>query len=666
MADIIPNIMADITRFYELYDNSLFLNKDIIDNLTSNFDYNYLNTNITAINNITNSIIHNYNELDKSIKKDNLSLNIEICILLNKYVVYIYTTIKIFTDIKNKQPRTTRNSLRSTKRSKIDISSVYISFTFDVYINNIIQKFNFEILNIPIKNKEYILDLNNFRNEDIQMIDQQKCDISRFNLNYIDDNNYIIKFIKNYIIYINDNIYIKNKHNYITIPQYEYICWFVSIITGITYSDMSKKLLLNNERFRNNDNYQEFNDFIFNIIDNITKSYKKYNNPLNKDCPIFKYLKDKPIYILRYLILNYGKNNCIQIIDKILDNWDYSSPKKFIDEYLDSFFDKLDEIIKYNYFLNNYIEKNDFKEIIESILKESSYNSDDNFISFKKNIQDKLKNTLDKITIDDINLSQDSCTLSHYIDTINIISLLYELLNVSTLSCNLYKYNDEIKISPLNEVITSSPDVILLNVINSNEKLSYTQKLFEFNDDYTEITYNSNTYILDYIINISSDNFSSSGCAHCISAIHYENQEYFHNAMYSTKNISCNDNDKDIIIPCTLIKQDWSKNAYKDLYYELHKCSYIEKPNSRLPSKDKNIFSDSFIFKLTTKNTYVYVKKIQEEVVEASIITGGNKKINYIYNNKTYKRTLYSSKNKYYIIIDKKKIYINKNNLPTS
>ena len=173
MADIIHDIILEITNFYQLYDNSLFLNKEITDNLTSNFDNNYLNNNITTINNITNNIIHNYNELDKSIKKDNLSLNIQICILLNKYVVYIYTTIKIFTDIKNKQPRTTRNSLISAKRSKINISSIYISFTFDVYIKKIIQKFNFEILNIPIENSEYILDLNNFRNEDIQMIDQQ-------------------------------------------------------------------------------------------------------------------------------------------------------------------------------------------------------------------------------------------------------------------------------------------------------------------------------------------------------------------------------------------------------------------------------------------------------------------------------------------------------------
>jgi hypothetical protein len=31
-----------------------------------------------------------------------------------------------------------------------------------------------------------------------------------------------------------------------TIPQYKNICWFIAILTGIAYSDNSKKLLLNN------------------------------------------------------------------------------------------------------------------------------------------------------------------------------------------------------------------------------------------------------------------------------------------------------------------------------------------------------------------------------------------------------------------------------------
>jgi hypothetical protein len=45
--------------------------------------------------------------------------------------------------------------------------------------------------------------------------------------------------------------------------------------------------------------------------------------------------------------------------------------------------------------------------------------------------------------------------------------------------------------------------------------------------------------------------------------------------------------------------------------------------------------------------------------------TGGSKKINFTYNNKTYKRTLYTLNNKHYIIFNKKKIYINKKKIST-
>jgi hypothetical protein len=42
------------------------------------------------------------------------------------------------------------------------------------------------------------------------------------------------------------NIYstIPYKDDYITIPQYEGICWFISFLTGICYSDKNKQLLL--------------------------------------------------------------------------------------------------------------------------------------------------------------------------------------------------------------------------------------------------------------------------------------------------------------------------------------------------------------------------------------------------------------------------------------
>lgn len=58
---------------------------------------------------------------------------------------------------------------------------------------------------------------------------------------------YII--LNKYINYIKKIIDMNNRStnyidNYITIPQYEGICWFTSFLTGICYSDKNKQLLL--------------------------------------------------------------------------------------------------------------------------------------------------------------------------------------------------------------------------------------------------------------------------------------------------------------------------------------------------------------------------------------------------------------------------------------
>ena len=104
---------------------------------------------------------------------------------------------------------------------------------------------------------------------------------------------------------------------YVTMPKYTSICWFVSFIVSITYSDKNKKLLLDklteNERnYKKDINISEltsneiFTTLIYRIIKEITEDTKRYcdidetsMNELNI------YLKETPIQFLIKIVNEY-------------------------------------------------------------------------------------------------------------------------------------------------------------------------------------------------------------------------------------------------------------------------------------------------------------------------------------------------------------------------
>jgi hypothetical protein len=138
--------------------------------------------------------------------------------------------------------------------------------------------------------------------------------IYTYKSNYLifqDDYNILNKYI-HYIKNIIDMNYSLTdyKDDYITIPQYEGICWFTAFLTGICYSDKNKQLLL--EKFSiNQANYKDINtdidnetnpiilltSFVYNVILYITYDFKKYSD-YSDDCFIHTYLKKMPKKIL--------------------------------------------------------------------------------------------------------------------------------------------------------------------------------------------------------------------------------------------------------------------------------------------------------------------------------------------------------------------------------
>lgn len=578
---IIEKIINDInTIFIPFYSNeALYLNEDKIDNLIKKFDNNYLNSKINDIHTIVMSIYSSYQKIDEETKKNNLSLNINICVLLNKYLFFIYATFIIFNDIKSKQ----------------QIQIFLYKTSFKNYITNILKKFNYDIFNISEK-KSYYYHLDDFKNKYIEKISLNKAYILPNNIKTVIRSKYnLINYIKYYIYTINNIIYIKPniKNNYITIPQYKNICWFIAILTGITYSDMSKNLLLINNKSRINNNYQDFNNFIFYIIDNITKNHKIYNDNIDYDYEIFKTLKRQPPKIITSLIINYTKNNedkCIEslltIIELAITNNFSKNFKYYRNEIIRSYY--------HNYFLYKFISNLPIN-IFTDFIKILNIKTIDDFNINKNNLKKLLKIRIHKY----YNTIKISTNFGSYSRECIIISFLYEILNINSLCCQYYKNNDMIYTNYI-KGDTNSPDVIILEVIktpNNNNK-----RIFNIKINSNEIIFNGNKYKLDYFINSSNDKLSCNNCGHTISAITYNNKKYLYDS--SGKINLFKDN---IIIPCPLIKYDWNYDIFNNKYYTIKKGSYITIDPLTIYQKD-NIIHNNIYYKFDSDIIYVYVK----------------------------------------------------------
>jgi hypothetical protein len=565
---LINRIINDIyNKFYTYY----FKNLLNLTKLKDKADDNYLNYKITEIYNIVMPIFSLYQSLDKKFKKNNL--NIHICFLISKYLFFIYANYIIFND---------------SKSSKF-------------YLKNIIKQYNYDIFPKLSKNiPPYLLHLNNYYIDNIQ-----------HNPNYIVPNNVkdiisskenMIEYIKYYIYYIN-NIYIKPniKNKYMTIPQYKNICWFIAILTGITYSDNSKKLLLNNPTSRINNKYQEFNDFIFYIIDNISATYRIYNEKIEYDCKILKELKKKPIKLIIYLIINYIKNNenkCIESLLKIIKLAIINNFSKKIKYYRD-------EIIKsydYNYFLCKFISHlplNIFTEFIKLLNIKNLNDFNNNKKTLKKLLKLRIKEYYNKFKI-----SRNYGLGSKEID---IISFFYEILNIKNLCCKCYKIDNIIYTNYIKGDI-DLPDIILLEFIEKPNEKKNKQLNIKLNSN--EIFYNNNKYKLDYIITSNNTKLSCYNCGHVICGIHYNKKQYFYNTSSQINSVKCNDNDNDndnVYIPCFLIKHNWTKDIFTNVYYKIQKCNYIKIKPSTIYELD-NIIEQNIYFKFNSDIVCVYVK----------------------------------------------------------
>jgi hypothetical protein len=237
---------------------------------------------------ILNDIINKYLNLDIEIRTANQEINNYLihCIYKTIFILYeYYYYIKELTIYYQNNPSGTisnyLNKLNQTINTKIKNIDKRLYY-------NIIKNFYKDVLKIPeitLLDKIYLpIDL---------IVNNYKRIKSYFNDETLD--NIYLKSILLLIIKINDDIKIKssNINTFITLPQYYGICWYISILTAMCYSDGSKNLIIKKMKSPKSSTNSKtiFKNFINYIITNITNTNKKYSNPITNDCEYFKMFK---------------------------------------------------------------------------------------------------------------------------------------------------------------------------------------------------------------------------------------------------------------------------------------------------------------------------------------------------------------------------------------
>jgi hypothetical protein len=484
---------------------------------------------------------------------------------------------------------------------------------YDYNLNELLKILKLS-LNYPYKIELYDLNEKNIDFEDTDYI-------PTFNYNELKKNaNQLINYLKKLL---NDTIYnllllyetqIKpTENNYITIPQYTSICWFISILTGMCYSDANKKLITSKIDIDNiKEDDDEFTLVIKTIIKNITRVYRTYDMEKltsETNCEMYEYLKTKPKFVLDNLLYDM----CIFFVD------DYNRYK---------FNKRISRSVKSYKLLRSTIKiKLDRrKKILE--IDEAEY---DNFISFltqKYKLSkyafffnvffDNIIKKANKYILDIFNLQDYGLKITD----VNILEYLYELLGIKSKFIYVnkndikkdellfYEYNNKYLINA-NETPDDIPDIIVLEYNNSIildldystyiNPIKYNIKII--NNNLGIIEYKGVNYKLDYILhgdNAEKNRELNYDCGHFISAITYDNKDYIYDSSKISQYLNCGD--KLYKLPCTLMRQDWNKDINKDLTYCIENCKY------NLECNIDNIPKDERCYTFNTDIVYVYVR----------------------------------------------------------
>jgi hypothetical protein len=699
--------LNDIYNSAYIFDSTR-LNTIFIQQTVANAEQNMINE-IDIMRNIVIRCLKLYYRLSENYKYLHYELNIKLCRCLFNYLFYIYQYYKMVEDFKEYklycQPLSTSSVQPLAKCLKplnlIEYANTIIKPTTS-YSNPITTLEQYKYFIIYRFNKDILRDKRS--STELTLLESHIYILSppaSFKLLIIThDANYIISDIKNYIRafrrYIFNKIFkIPIDNKYIAFLQYQGICWFISMITAFSYSDMNRDLITTKLQVIPRNNYNDFIIFIEYIINNITARGLTYDSDTQENINQYMiYMRDNPILVLKYIVIKYGKENLC------------TNPDQFKND-IKIFIDKL--IALHIYYINNNIiisnlKHNDIKDSFGYII----------FYNLFKGAQLEFRSispTLNSIDITNyifttyINGQLDNIDLNYfglYDNQYYILKYLYFLLNITTVYTKIVSHPNRTKTfhKLLNDTIEVSPDVIILHTSKLSEDAIYDStpipgmRLNNLNDI---LTYNKQRYKLDYLLQASDPSVSCNACGHCISAITYHGRNYIHDSKNVVDIIK--HNGEDIMKPCSLIFRDWKSDIFKDKCYSIENCGYNSIERARVARAVQNTASIRLCYDFNQNYTLVYVK-IPDIAPRAAIVTrsaalrssvvlspsvqmsshdpmqmqaaagistydpmlpgGGSnkyislqKKIEFIYKNRKYSRTIYKKNNKKYILFNK-------------
>lgn len=634
------DIINSKIQFYSLYLNIdniklILFNRNDIDKIIEE-----IHTNTYDIYSRLQQTYISFMSLSYEDKVSNNYSNILLCELLYKFCIMIYTNKKIIDDIIEFNSLLSNNTRRKSKKYDL-IETKFFNYinmikknlyyieninTYDKYVKYLIALFNYDIFGT----KYIIIDI--LPRDTIIAIKPTELEIFKFNFGTYDINSFktnenISKFIKLLLNVINTQLYIKAGMSYITLPQYEGICWFISMLCGITYSDMSKNLLIKKRTRRISASANTFKKFAYDIIDNITRDFKKYNTTtIYSDCELLIALKFTPLNVFRDIldaeVRSKDKDYYMKILYKLcseIDDNEIENQQTKSSIIFDNIYNKkintidnicigilLEEIFKTDFIFKTVLDKTPYKEsyTIEQKKRIIALHIYNNILV--KFLEKGLISLLPKYDFNNYGIS---------FNQNNILSHLYDLLNISN---NYYYCYKEAKDKELQIriktgfIVKPNPDVIIIENCKYEDAqlLDLDSSIKEEIIIQEEITYNGNKYKLDYILHLSNDNYTCESCGHCISAIHYENKEYIYDSKFHNYMINCRSSsgvDNNIYIPCPLLEEKWSEKLNSETCYRVEKCGIINTNKSSISRNEIDKFRN-ICYTYDENIIYVYIK----------------------------------------------------------
>lgn len=549
--------------------------------------YSYIELIIAVIESI------DINEIDSTINNLYMIIKYKIIYVIYKTIIILYSYY-YYLDFINKTPKQILINFFSYGQNIDTIMNNFFAYLVSIITGNptitvvnydyrdaatkskffsiVINYFHINILNNPSQNiisKNHIIESYSKIIDKISSISHKQ--VAQYNFEDV-----IYMFIyKLYYYDVTTSIlanYIKNL--YITLPQYLGNCWFIAMLTCMSFSDLSKELLISKIRYIYDNNLYDIihpNDKILfdninEIITKITRDHRVYKEIKHDDCTDLVLFK-KNFNFMTYIYAKYNEFKSMNPYD-------------------------IDETIILN---------NSGSELYHYYYMAFEYN---NQIITEQGLSSG--NVPTPVGLHSIGLS--------------IITTMYKIFNVKILYFYNYK-NIHYFIQNTNN--DPDPDIIFIQLyhmeyyyqqMSSNKNNFFTfirdfSQLIKQIDDST-ISFNGNIYKLDYIINKTEDDTTCTNCGHIISGIHYKNHEYYHDSATVMTFLDCSG--EQIRIPCSLIKHKWTDkiNSRYCIKSCFHNLSKIE--DQQIESQQ--IIEDALCFNNENDILFAYVKQPRQPI----------------------------------------------------